>query len=252
MRGSPRGVGGTPLMGVWSPGRIGGGIPWGGPSSDGSLGEQCRGVPCPPGESAEPRGSRGCAAGREALRAAGRWQMPLTGQWVPMPGQWVPPGCRGTAGGAPRPLSLFPHPGRYLRLRPRGFLLPLPGGPALAAAAAPLLQHQPAPTAPGRLPLAPRPPPPALFSFNFHLHARLRPAGAGATPPPPPPRCRPALPAGRSQRRAGDRDGAPGRAGPGTGLRAPRPPGHPDLEKWRRCPSPAIPTPPSTSPIFLA
>lgn len=43
----------------------------------------------------------GCAVGQEALGAAGRCQMPL-------PGQWVPLGCRGTAGGAPRPLSLHP------------------------------------------------------------------------------------------------------------------------------------------------
>lgn len=188
---------------------------------------------------------RGCAVGQEALRAAGSCRCPHQCSACP----W---GAEALLG-VPHGPSLFTHSGRYLRLRPRGFLLPLPGGPALAAAAAPLLQHQPAPTAPGRLPLAPWPPPPALFSFNFHLHARPRLGGAGATPPPPPrgpPRCRPAVPAGRSQRRAGVRAGAPRQSGDRQGAPASRPPGHSDLEKWRRCPPPA--TPPSTSPIFLA
>lgn len=60
----------------------------------------------------------------------------------------------------PHVCSPFAPPGRYLRLRPRGVLHPLPRGPALPAVAAPLRQHQPAPAAPGRLPLthARRPP----------------------------------------------------------------------------------------------
>lgn len=64
--------------------------------------------------------SRGLCHRAGGHRAAGRWRMPL-------PGQWVPLGCRGTDGGAPRPLSLRP-----LRKIPQtaaeGLPSPLPWG----------------------------------------------------------------------------------------------------------------------------
>lgn len=167
-------------------------------------------------------------------------------QWVPLPGQWVPLGHRGIAGGAPRPLSLCP-PGRYLRLRPRGFLRPLPGGPALPAAAAPLLQRQPAPAAPGRLPLAPPATPPALFTFKLHLHPPPPSAGAGGTSPPSlrgPLRCRLALPAGRSQRRVGVRAGAPRQSGDRVGAPVPCPPSRSDWESGVGALRPRPPHPP--------
>lgn len=92
MRGSP-GVqccGGTPLMGVRSPGRMGRrgwepwGIPWGDHSFEGSPGEQCHGVSSWGKEQHQGSFPGGCAVGQGALGAAGSCQMPLPGQWVPL------------------------------------------------------------------------------------------------------------------------------------------------------------------------
>lgn len=243
-------------MEVWSHGRPRGvrslGLPpWGDMSHGGSLVEWCHGVTSW-GEEWGPRGTStmGCPQGSRATggcRAEGAAGL-QGGGGCPCQGG----GClRGTEAPrkAPHGPSLFaPPPGRYLRLRPRGFLRPLPGGPALPAAAAPLLQRQPAPAAPGRLPLAPPAAPASSLFFQAPSPspspARWSgsdvPFAASGTPAMPP--HAPRRPQPKKSRGAGR--GSPAERGPGRcppDVAPSRPLG---LGKWRRCPPPATPHPP--------
>lgn len=246
----------------------GGAVLWGDPSDGGlepwedreegsgalgySLGRsQLRGaMECPPGGQSRARGvperaapgviPQGLCCRTGGSQGCRRWGMPL-------PGQWVPLGCQGTAGGAPRPLSLHP-----LRKIPQTAAEELPSPPpwgscsrcsCCSSTPAPAGTHCPRP--PAFSPLA-APASSLFFQLPSPCPSPGRwggsdvPPAASGTPAVPPALpeegwgCGQGLPAER------DRHGAP----------ASRPPAHSDLEKWRRCPPPA--TPPSTSPIFLA
>lgn len=149
---------------------------------------------------------------------------------------WGHIGCpwgSAAAPGVPHGRSPFAPPGRYLRLRPRGFLRPLPRGPALPAAAAPLLQRQPAPAAPGRLPLtrARRPP---VLSASISIPSR-GPGGTGATSlgTPPSPGDAPPL---RSPRPHPKKSRGVGRGPPKKNRRASGRPGRSDSESPRLVP----------------
>lgn len=209
---------------------------------------------CSPGDRAEPWGpgrsstggrSRGLCHRAGGHRAAGRWRMPL-------PGQWVPLGCRGTDGGAPRPLSLRP-----LRKIPQtaaeGLPSPLPWGSCsrcscCSSTPAPAGTHCPRP--PAFSPLAA--PASSFLSTSISMplpgpvereRRPLRRLGDphGAAPLSPP---------AAAKEEPGCGQGLPGRAGTGT---VPRGRALPAARTWKSGVGVLRPrSPPSTSPIFLA
>lgn len=154
----------------------------------------------------------GCAVGQEALGAAGRCQMPL-------PGQWVPLGCRGTAGGPPRPLSL--HPLRKIpQTAAEGLPSPRPWGSCsrcscCSSTPAPAGTHCPRP--PAFSPLAA--PASSLFlstSISMPLPGPVERERRPLRRLGDPPGAAPLSPPAAAKEEPGCGQGLPGRAGTGT------------------------------------
>lgn len=196
-------------------------------------------VGCPLGEQ--------CHGGSRAGGAAG-----LRGAAVPLPGWWVPLGHGGTAGGAPRPLSLCP-PRKIPQTAAEGLPSPPPWGSCspcscCSSTLAPAGTYCPRPPAFS--------PPQPHRQLSFVSSSISIPLPGPVEQEEHPLRClgdpRDATPhslPAAAKEESGCGQGLPGRAGTGS---VPQHHALPDARTRKVALVPSARKPPSTSPIFLA